>query len=244
MLPSAAMTASSRTVPWMRACLASGGYMGSALWTTLASCTPELTRMRLGASGLGGGGAPGMPPNTPPSTPPIWPPGTPPWTPPTTPPMSSTGSSLMIMISRGISRGARSLPASIRLTRFTTRRTASWAGGGGGGGGGGAPRPPPAPPAPGGGGRRGRGRRGRHQPAQHLLLGQGLGVKQRNQNEDADGNHLHRDRHRVGQRVASVLLRGGRLEELLEHLRTPFVRRRWPPYAPGAQSILPQRGWQ
>src|SRR4051794_22734638 len=151
MVPSFPITALNRTVPWMRACLANGGYTGFGCRMSLAAITLPPTRTDFGVTALGasltgggGGAAEGTAPRIPPSTPPPTPPGTPPGTPPTTPGVPAIGgssSSLMLAISLGIAFGAISLLASNwRGMTFTTFTGAAAGGGGGGGGGGGATR--------------------------------------------------------------------------------------------------------
>src|SRR5579885_3397697 len=136
------MIAVNRTVPEMRACLASGGYAGTTRLIRLAACTLPPTRMRCGVVGFtsftagGGGGAAETLPIMPPSTP-LPAPGTPPGTPPITVPALEGGgssSSLIIATSLGISLGAISRPAS--NCRGATCTTLGATGGGGGGGGG------------------------------------------------------------------------------------------------------------
>src|SRR6266849_4667525 len=98
MVPSLPMTALNRTVPWMRACFASGGYVGLGCRMSLAACTLPPTRIDFGVTALGasftgggGGAAEGTDPIIPPRTPPGVPPGTPPGTPPTTPAEAEIG---------------------------------------------------------------------------------------------------------------------------------------------------------
>src|SRR5271170_7693262 len=140
MVPSLPIMAVNRTCPEMRACLASGGYVGVTFLIRLAACTWPPTRIREGVTGFtsftaGGGAADGIPPMMPPITPPA-PPGTPPGTPPTTPPAPDIGggrsSSLITAIFLGISFGAINLPAS--NCRGATLTIFGAAGGGGGGG--------------------------------------------------------------------------------------------------------------
>src|SRR5579871_3867782 len=137
------MTASRRTVPWMRAILARGGYSGWGPKTTFADSTWPPTRMRLGVCGFGGGGGGGAelkaPPITPPRTPPKEPPGTPPTTPPTTPTWlgGGVGSSFTWAMFLGMTVGAFITSSTLILCTIRGAGAAAAGGGGGGGGGGG-----------------------------------------------------------------------------------------------------------
>ena len=51
MVPSLDMTALRTTSPWIRACRASGGYIGSTLWISIPAITPCETRIRFGTTG-------------------------------------------------------------------------------------------------------------------------------------------------------------------------------------------------
>src|SRR5271165_5920540 len=120
----------------MRACRASGGYVGFTCLTNRPCETPCDTRTRCGVAALGT--TAGALLIIPPSTPPIAPPGTP----PATPDAGGGGSSSLIMATFfGMAVGVRNWPLSKSLVRgFTICTSGIAAGGGGGGGGGGATR--------------------------------------------------------------------------------------------------------
>src|SRR5579859_2048150 len=137
------MTASSLTVPWMRAILAKGGYSGLGCTSNLAASTWPPTVILLGVAALGGGGGGGalleiMPPRTPPGVPPGIPPGTPPTT-PTAADGGGSGSSLTREMVFGMTVGAF-IKSSAEMRLITLTGAAGAGGGGGGGGGGGATR--------------------------------------------------------------------------------------------------------
>src|SRR5580704_13235168 len=93
-LPSLPITASSTTVPSIRARPASGGYVGATSWIRFASAIREAIRILLAAGDVfasTGTGTLCVPFRTSVSAPPGTPPTNPPGTPPTTPPVVPTG---------------------------------------------------------------------------------------------------------------------------------------------------------